>query len=482
MLTEGESGLDFTLTSQTCAVRLCLFGVTFKPLHPGFRRGAVEFIDPNGTVLSTTMIYGVGYGAQLGFGFNNQISASFARNPNAIALDGKGVLYFSDLSQQAVFKATSRTSSQPVVSGFAASALVFDGAGNLFIGDSTNQRVLKLTPSGQQSVVISNVLPTGLAVGGNGVLNIADQLGEQILQVSPNGKTTQAATGECSGLAFDGHGNLYAQCAPNDLLEISPNSTQSILATNVDSTNASLALDAAGSAYVSNTNSLFQLTPGGEQTTASGGYPTAVALDSSADVYYADPYQEFIFKVNRTTPNRLMLLYSGVTRTQTIENTGNAPMDNLVISTTGAIVSTSHCPQSLSPGQSCTFALNATDDNQQATSVAISYSSNGQTAQTSAPVTVFKNPFFGVPTTIQTNPRRQDSPDWVTLGGAVYPAADGITGTMTYRVDGTTVCVLPLAGDETSCRVPASLANKVSSYQILYTGDGFFRDSQATAN
>ena len=71
VLTQGAPNLDFQPlakdTSTTlCALQTytsattCTVDVTFAPLAPGQRNGAVQILDGSGNVLSTTLIYGTG--------------------------------------------------------------------------------------------------------------------------------------------------------------------------------------------------------------------------------------------------------------------------------------------------------------------------------------------------------------------------------------------------------------------------------------
>ncbi len=68
VLTGGAPNLDFTVASgSTCtgafsAAATCTVNVTFAPLAAGKRNGSVEITDGSGNVLTTTLIYGFGFG------------------------------------------------------------------------------------------------------------------------------------------------------------------------------------------------------------------------------------------------------------------------------------------------------------------------------------------------------------------------------------------------------------------------------------
>lgn len=65
VVTQGASGLDFQLGSgNTCtgtisAGNSCTVNVTFTPIAPGLRLGAVKLLDDSGNLLATQQIYGI---------------------------------------------------------------------------------------------------------------------------------------------------------------------------------------------------------------------------------------------------------------------------------------------------------------------------------------------------------------------------------------------------------------------------------------
>ena len=75
VVTQGAPNLDFTLSSgSTCtgtvsAGSSCTVNVTFAPLAPGVRMGAVQTHGQLwATLLVTTMIHGIGQGPAIAFG------------------------------------------------------------------------------------------------------------------------------------------------------------------------------------------------------------------------------------------------------------------------------------------------------------------------------------------------------------------------------------------------------------------------------
>ena len=78
MVTQGATGLDFTDGGTgTCDTNgtsyaysigsTCTVAVTFAPLDPGLRYGAVLLKDASGNVLATAYLTGTGTGAQILF-------------------------------------------------------------------------------------------------------------------------------------------------------------------------------------------------------------------------------------------------------------------------------------------------------------------------------------------------------------------------------------------------------------------------------
>jgi hypothetical protein len=101
-LTTGAPLLDFqakaggTNTTLCAAQRyssaaICTVDVTFAPLHPGQRIGAVEFLDENNNVLAATHLDGTGVGPQIAFSPSPQttVGSGFS-SPQGVAVDAAG--------------------------------------------------------------------------------------------------------------------------------------------------------------------------------------------------------------------------------------------------------------------------------------------------------------------------------------------------------------------------------------------------------
>ena len=183
--------------------------VTFTPAYPGLRIGAVVLLDPQGNVLGTTDISGVGQGGldvltpgnqielagvykQAGGPTNGQsASATLLRQPAGVALDGAGNLYIADSANNEIrmvcFSATSATIAGITCKG---AGIVVDIAGTGAAGYSGDNY-----PASSANVTLN--APGGLALDGAGNLYIADTMNNVVRKIT-------AATGIISTIAGDG--------------------------------------------------------------------------------------------------------------------------------------------------------------------------------------------------------------------------------------------------------------------------------------
>jgi hypothetical protein len=366
VLTQGASGKDFQpAAGTTCTAggyssgSSCTVNVTFTPLAPGMRSGAVVLYDTatRANALATVYLSGTGVGSAIGFGpgiistqagngtegFNgDNIAATSAelRYTYGVAMDGAGNLYIADADNSRVRKVTPggiiTTAAGTGTPGFngdniaATSAqlndpwgVAVDGAGNLYIADRNNDRIRKVTPGG----IITTVAGTGTS-GYNGD-NIA---------------ATSAQLFDPYGLAVDRSGNLYiADTANNRIRKVTPSGiittaagtgTYGYNGDNIAATSAELyspygvAVDGAGNLYIADLNNwrVRKVTLGGTITTVAGtgtlgyngdniaatsaelNYPWAVAVDGAGNLYIADATNNRIRKV---APNGIITTVAG---------------------------------------------------------------------------------------------------------------------------------------------------------------------------
>ncbi len=161
------NGSEFTIGTPSCSGGNCAVPVTFSPIYPGLRAGAIIATDQTGNLLATGLVYGIGLGPQLAI--------------------GPGVI--STVANRASTSLTSAT-----LSGVAVAL-----GGNVYVADDNNNVVLAVnTGTGQVTTYAGN---TTRGYTGDGGLALNAQLN------SP------------SGLAFDRrrelvHRRYGEQCHP----------------------------------------------------------------------------------------------------------------------------------------------------------------------------------------------------------------------------------------------------------------------------
>lgn len=120
VLTMGVQGLDFQPGGTfNCGDGLCKQPVTFSPLYPGLRAGAVVAFDSTGKVMGATYISGIGTGG---------LGVLIPGTIKTVAGDGDW---------------KSEGDDEPAISTelFLPSAVALDGSGNLYIADSSHDRI-----------------------------------------------------------------------------------------------------------------------------------------------------------------------------------------------------------------------------------------------------------------------------------------------------------------------------------------------------
>ena len=352
VLTTGIAGLDFQYVSSTapgtCAAgatytsgESCTVNLTFAPLAPGVRLGAVELFTAAGTapvglayvsgigdgplvgMVPGTISTVVGSGAQCaggtgticGDGGSATVSGADLYYPTEVAVDGAGNLYIADSNDNRIRKVTAATGDISTVAGSGTecspstatcgdggsatdsgvdlsypNGVAVDGAGNVYIADSGDNRIRKVTVATGD---ISTVAGSGTACsGGTGT-------------ICGDGGSATAAGAELNGparVAVDGAGNLYIADTHDQRIRKVTAATGDI------STVAG-----SGTGCTGGTGTICG--DGGSATAAGAElyYPAGVAVDGAGNLYIADTDDQRIRKVTAATGHISTVAGSGTT-------------------------------------------------------------------------------------------------------------------------------------------------------------------------
>ena len=228
--------------------------------------------------------------------------------PSGLAADASGNLYIAEPDGRIRMVSTSGIITTVAGNGNpgyygdggpAASAVLYnpsgvalDASGNLYIADSGNWRVRQISASGIITTIVGGGSggdggpapfaqfrnPGGLALDGGGNLYIADTGHNRIRRVSTDGTiTTVAGIGAMGASGDGGPANRAALSSPG-----------------------SVAVDAAGNLYFSDSGRVRKVSASGIITTVAivGGSPGGVAVDVSGNVYIANYGLHRIAKVS----------------------------------------------------------------------------------------------------------------------------------------------------------------------------------------
>jgi hypothetical protein len=315
----GAPGLDFKAKADDtstilCTARpyteaaTCTVDVTFTPLSPGARNGAVELLGGNGALLATTYVAGIGVGPQIAFSPPTRVFHSLVGgdnfSPQLVAMDGSGNLFLAVYDYvvgggEAVQELTAASSYNggrtltTLVSNVIAMAV--DGAGNLFLVDQrpgeANEEVRELFANETYTatrILIRDIDFNGMAIDGGGNLfftSIANGVQEYL---AASGYTTVKALGsgfsQAKGLAVDGSGNIFVGAREsNSIMEIVAAGGYTIVKTLTNNGGSPAAVDAAGDIFFIGVYQNEQIFLG--EVVAAGGYTTVDKLYSFAPTH-----------------------------------------------------------------------------------------------------------------------------------------------------------------------------------------------------
>jgi hypothetical protein len=356
-LTQGASNLDFKLSSGgTCtgtvsAGTSCTVNVTFAPLAPGARMGAVRLTDNLGHLLVNTMVHGIGQGPAIAFAPGAQTTVgSGLHGPSAVAVDGAGDIFIADSGNNRVLEVPAGGGAQTTVgSGLSGpSAVAVDGAGDIFIADFNNNRVVEVPVGGGAQIPVNTgsytlSRPYGLAVDGAGDIFIADGGNNRVLDIpAGSGAATTVGSGLSNphAVAVDGSGNVFIGDAGPVVEVLAGGAGQTTVDTGSYTLEGTygLAVDAAGDVFIADAidNRVVEVPVGGIQTTVGSGlnFPGGVAVDGLGNIFIANYVSSEVVELRRSQPPTLTFTSTPVGSTSsdspqsvTIQNVGNQPLN-----------------------------------------------------------------------------------------------------------------------------------------------------------
>jgi gliding motility-associated-like protein len=239
----------------------------------------------NGNVVASQTVTLSSNATTVAGGFGSGGGANQFNGPDRLYVDGAGIMYIPDLSNNRVQKWLPGATSGITVAGgngagaaanqFSRPSSVFvDQQGNIYVTDQNNKRVQKWAPGASTGTTVANDLqyPTDVFVDKNGTMYVSDQLGHVVKKYAPGSTTGVIVAGNSS--VGNGSSSLFS---PTGIF-----------------------VDAAGNLYICDTDNLRvqKWTPGATLgTTIANGYnPLDVSVDCDGNVFVCDYVNNQVLK------------------------------------------------------------------------------------------------------------------------------------------------------------------------------------------
>jgi FtsP/CotA-like multicopper oxidase with cupredoxin domain/sugar lactone lactonase YvrE len=231
------------------------------------------------------------------------LAASGLNEPESVAVDGSGNVYFSDSANNVIKKWTvaNNTVTTLVSNGLSnPQGVALDGAGNVYFADFGNRAVKEwLAASNTVTTLFTVTFGSfeGVAVDGAGNVYAANSGANSIMEwtAANSNLTSLVFSFSPDGVAVDAAGNVYiAQPENNAIEEFIPasNSVVTLVSGGLNSPYG-VAVDGSGNVYIADglNNAIKKWSAASKTVTTlvSGlNEPTGVAVDGSGNVYIAD--------------------------------------------------------------------------------------------------------------------------------------------------------------------------------------------------
>ena len=507
----ADAGNDLCSNSPTSSGALtCTYNATFQPALAGQRLGSLT-LSASGTPLVTTLLGGVGSGAQMSIDPATQATIGSTLSPLGVGADQGGNSYIADATSNSVYVSIAGATPAVFATGFSKPAgIAVNGAGTVYVADAGNNRIAQVAKGANVSsafLSIYNALalsnPQGVAVDQIGDVLVADTGNNRILEVSPVGTVSALGfTGLSSplGLAVDAAGDVFVADSGNGrIVELSSAGVQSSVSISPALEKpVGVAVDPAGNLYIADAGNLNVVeVPSGSATAnmlvGNINGLTGMAADATGDLFLGISGNGEL-ELNRT---QISVAYPdtnvGSTEQQslTLSSTGNASLatgatlssgtDTTDFSVVSAAANGCAASQTLLPGASCGLTATFQPTKTGSLKDVATFSSN---AADNVSATLTGNGVNGIAT--KTALAYKTTPGGLPLAGQAFTVTATITptsgtnetGTVTFEVDGTVQKPVNVANGTAS--ISLTLVAGSDTVTAVYSGDSNYAGSEAS--